>query len=80
MRPKEKGKISLRIHKKEINGHQIFFFHKTHHFIHGVRKMNISDDFVLDQDNMLLCGQFKPNLIVNFKSSNINTHKIILIC
>lgn len=48
MRPKEKGKISLRIHKEKINGHWIFFFHKTHHFIHGVRKMNISDDFVLD--------------------------------
>lgn len=48
MRPKEKEKISLRIHKEKINGHWIFFFHKTHHFIHGVRKMNISDDFVLD--------------------------------
>lgn len=47
-RAKEKGKISLRIHKEKINGHWIFFFHKTHHFIHGVRKMNISDDFVLD--------------------------------
>lgn len=41
--------------KGEINGYYVFFSHKTHHFIHGVIKMNTFDDFVLDQNNTLLC-------------------------
>lgn len=76
IRPKKSLYIHLMRQKKEreINGHYVFFSHKTHHFIHGVIKMNTFDDFVLDQNNTLLCWQFKPNLIVNV--SIISTHKV----